>query len=347
MSLKSDSSGLVQRLGVVPGFQALSLFHKRYLFRLVIEYMFGLKSQKQITADGVHRTGIDLTNAIATIKLTGGCTVFKLWLYYVAKTKLSPKESAKTARLWGVARKDIREGSRLPRTFMRELSQLPYEALTLQQYQSLAVEVCKATDTWRDKFTYRKLRFIYQSSGFEQKDISHDLMLHGLRSLGVTYPRLESPLHAVNVAKRAMSNQGKTIIKSATTEKRRRLVRTSQGDFEAVVTPISDIQANTMPCESAAASYKRIEFREAADSILNQFSGKKRQFLELLGGAPSPSFDSFLEQKRRRSVDSENAGIKLARNTHIALIAEFIGVQPVLCHKLLTTIQKRHANPFA
>ena len=345
MSFKSDNKGLVEILGTTPGFQGLSPFHKRHTLRLVIEYFFGLKSQRAITDEALTRFSVDLTEPIARIKLTGNGTTFKLWLFYAAKNKLDNVASVRTARRWGVVKKDIREGMRLPRTFIRQLANLPYDAMTLVQFQSIQAMVCKETEQWRKKFAYRKLRFVYQGNGMEQDDIVHELMVHGLRSLGVTYPRIDSELHAVNIAKRSMHNQGMTIIKAATTEKSRRIVNTN-GGFESVVTTITEVQANTLPCYAATQAFVNLDYKNLEERILGNLSGKKRLFVELLGGRPNLSFDAFLSTRRKSEVNSENATDKLSRSAHIDLIAEFIQVSPVKCNALLDKIKRTYANPF-
>ena len=345
MSFKSDNIGLVEVLGATPGFQGLPVFHKRRILRLVVEYLFGLQSQRAISTEATTKYGVDLTEAIAQIKLTGTCTVFKLWLFYIAKNRLESTSARSIARRWGVTRKDLREGLRLPRTFMRLLGNLPYDAMTLHQFQTLQATVCTTTEQWRKKFAYRKLRFVYQSNGMEQSDIVHELMVHGLRSLGVTYPRLDSELHAINIAKRSMHNQGMTIIKAATTEKSRRIVNT-QGGFEAVVTPITDIQANTLPCNAASQAFVNLDLKDLEQQILGNLSGKKRLFVELLGGRPNLSFDAFLGTRRKRDIHSENAFDKLSRTAHIELIAEFIQVPADRCYRLLDKIKTKYPNPF-
>lgn len=113
-----------------------------------------------------------------------------------------------------------------------------YKMTTPQNLSALVGHVIKEVDDYTSKFVYKKLRFVYQSQGLEPHDIKQDLFSWATYAVLRAYPQYESRLHAVNIAKQVIHNQGINLILSTASEGKQRISSNADGTFGSKVLPL-------------------------------------------------------------------------------------------------------------
>lgn len=116
-----------------------------------------------------------------------------------------------------------------------------YKPATIGQMVNLVGYVNKEVEDFTSKFVYRKLRFIAESNGSEEKDLRNTLLYKATYAIYRQYPRFKSRLHAVNIAKQTIHNTGINMILEATSESRSRLVASKDGTFSSTVLSLDSI----------------------------------------------------------------------------------------------------------
>lgn len=247
----------------------------------------------------------------------------KVWVFYVVKHKLDYKASLKLARKWDVSLRDVRAFGRIHRTVLAHLRKLAkqFNALTLEKLDGNIVSIMNETKTWMGKFVSRKLRFVIQSQGLHRNDIEHELVFKGIQGLLMMYPCVQTYLHATNVVKRVIHNQGINMIHHYTTQKVGRLQVDGAGAFHSKVISLDEAQLNTIVAPETSNDLK-IELGRA----LTKYSGKRRRFIELICGAYCPEFTTFLAETGYKLDTNEELLDKLPSKDYMALALQHLNV---------------------
>ena len=262
----------------------------------------------------------------------------KIWVFYVVKHKLDYKASLKLARQWDVPLCDVRAFGRVNRATLTHLRKLArkFAALTLEKFDSNIVSIINETKTWMGKFVSRKLRFVIQSQGMHRNDIEHELVFKGIQGLLMMYPCVETYLHATNVVKRVIHNQGINMIHHYTTQKVGRLQVDGAGAFHSKVISLDEAQLNTIAAPETSNDLK-IELNRA----LTKYSGKRRRLIELICGAYCPEFTAFLTNTGYKVETNEELLDRLAGKDYIALALKHLNVSIKAGQKFLRELREQ------
>lgn len=258
----------------------------------------------------------------------------KLWLFYVVKNKLDYPTALKLGRQWGVQLVDVRMLPLLTTQTMSYLRRLAkkFPALTLEKFDEAIVAIMRDTKVWLGKFVSKKLRFIVESQGLHRDDIEFELLSKGIQGLMVMYPCVETFLHATNVVKRVMHNQGINLIYHYTTQKAGRLTKDGSGSFHSRVIALQD---GYMKFEIDHDPELRMDFGLA----IHRYEGKRRQFLELLSGVYSAEFTAFLVSNGHKVESNEDLLGRSDVDKYIRLALEYLEVSVESGQKFLCSLR--------
>lgn len=270
----------------------------------------------------------------------------KVWVFYIVKKRLTQHaDRRKLAKQWDVPLRDVNAFARITRPTLQYLQKLArkYAALTLEKLDNQIVQITNDTRTWLGKFVSRKLRFVIQSQGMERHDIEGQLRYKGIQGLLNMYPCVETSLHATNVVKRVMHNQGINMIKHYTTQKNGRLQVDGNGAFQARVISIDNVSKTRAGDDSTEANDLKLD----ANRLLSSYSGKRRRFLELLCGNYCPQFTDWLLDAGYKIETNEELADRLKQKDYSKLALNFLGVEPDAGErflKKLSVIMKPYSN---
>lgn len=229
-----------------PAFGALPAYQKTKWVQMMLSTMFRRLSYKQLVARATSLLGVFDYKAMWRACMSKGYLVknVKCWIYYCVAKKLRGQAADAMAPNFFVKPEDY--GLRLLitsdlRCNLQDLAEKGHPALTIRQFDGLLVSIHKEIREWLGKFVYRKMRFVYQQQGLQDYDLQMEIFAKGINALYLTYPRLSSDLHALNVVKSAAHNYGINIIKSATTNRRSRLLVEKDRTFRSRVISIHDV----------------------------------------------------------------------------------------------------------
>lgn len=309
-----------------------------YLFRGFNYKSFGTRLAKLSgTKPNVRAITDSISKNGSTIKSV------KLWMFYVIKHKLSYKESLALARKWDVSLRDVRAFKNISKptlAYIRKLAR-KYVALTLEKFDVNTVAIINETKVWLGKFVSRKLRFIVQSQGLDRRDLEHELVFKGIQGLMMMYPCVDSYLHATNVVKRVIHNQGINMIHHYTSQKIGRLQVDGAGAFHSKVLSLNDAQLNVI-----VGSEGNNDMRIELSRLLSKYTGKRKRFIELLCGDYSKAFTNFLIQAGYKVETNEELLDKLKTNDYVKLALRYLNVNIKAGHKFLQELRE-HFTPYS
>lgn len=261
----------------------------------------------------------------------------KAWMFYTIK--LQSGRSQLGACEWRVHARDTRALANLDEKTRKYVERLgrKYSALSPSQLEK-AVDFCyRETQTWLGKFVSRKLRFIVQSQGLHRNDIENELLYKGLQGLYTMYPRVECKLHAVNVVKRVMHNQGINMIHHYTSQKIGRLQSDSSGAWHIRVVSIDELQF------ASVAAPEQSDLAVDLSLALYRYTGKRRTFIELLCGAYSERFTAWLGAAGRRVETNEILYERLNTEEYVKLVLRYLNVSFEQGVKFMSELRLRFA----
>lgn len=222
--------------------------------------------------------------------------------------------------------------SKLLRVMKRYKRRFP--AYRLTDFRSLLDTISVEVQVSAAKYTRKKMSFISRATGLGIHDLSTDLVLHGLSAVMQMYPRLISPLHAQNIAKTAIHNEGVNAIHYYTTMGRGTLVRENDGTFSSKKvsydTLIGDGRVQNVGVGSSSTSGfsgnslgEVLEERDVLNDqitgqqLLKKYDGKKGQLLRLMCGEPDAGFTHYLRSRKliKRAADNEDFYVEKAKET--------------------------------
>lgn len=186
---------------------------------------------------------------------------------------------------------------------LRAYAALSYSALR----HSLDTLPRKATSHAKH-FIFTKMRFIINNSHYalDVDDIVNELLDKGVRNLLWAYPKVESSAHALNIIKRAISNNGVNLIHYHTRSNRGVVRRDEYGNFYSNIIPITDateMALDTLVCPTVSNNLDTqvtVEQLVATRQAIRHFKSKrKRTVVAALMGMRSPKFTAWLQHEAR------------------------------------------------
>jgi len=171
--------------------------------------------------------------------------------------------------------------------------------------------------------TYTKLRFISTSSNMEFYDLHMELTCKVLQAYIKKVPTDMTPLHIANYLRSAVNNHTVNIIKSHTTQKRRRMVQGASDGFGGFTYEIPVVSENqlfssfgleNLSYEGMSSTDSRTEEDRVKESdisfdmILRRFgkTKKRRAFIALISMQENAEFTKFLNEQERIEGAQDN-----------------------------------------
>ncbi len=305
-----------------------------YLFRGLNYKAFAARLQKLCVVG--HKPNIRaITEAIAQ----NGSVLrnLKVWIFYVVKNRVDYRKANTLAEQWSIPAQDVLEFSNINRTtlaYLRKLSR-QFKALTLERLDQSVVTIVHDIRDWLGKFVSRKLRFVIQSQGLHRHDVENELLYKGVQGLYAMYPCVQTSLHAKNVVKRVIHNQGINMIHHFTTQKVGRLLRDATGTFSARVIALDGAQL-----ANAVAPNTTSDLALDLARSMRGFKPKQRSFVELLCGAYSKEFTDWLVSVGGYSVDTNEELLdRLKPKRYIDLALRWLGIDAEAGARFLQHLQ--------
>lgn len=314
------------------------------LYNTLIQYIFRSLNYRSFGARLTKLAGGQRPNVKAVVECLSKSGLvmknLKCWVLYSVKNKLGVKDTTMLCKEWGLSPDDaVALTTSLQTKTLVYLKQLcrKYVALTPDTLDKHVIAIKEDIRVWLGKFVSKKLRFVYQSQGLERGMIESELFCRGIQGLYQMYPCVDSYLHAVNVVKRVIHNQGINMIHHYTTEKMGRLVKDDKGLFTARVVGLDEAQLNFIPAPPDITDVG-LDLRR----MQSQYTGKKRTFLELLCGDYNEAFTEHLRNTAYPSLDTnEDLLDKLPTHSYMELILGFLKVSMAQGQQFLVDLRVR------
>jgi hypothetical protein len=296
--------------------------YRSYAARLQKLQQNGTKVDARAITEAIGRNGYLIKN-------------LKLWIFWTVKNRLDVNEAHTVAKQWGILKLDrqaLAQISPQTLTYLKSLCH-KFKALSLENFERHLVNIDEETRVWLGKFVSRKLRFIYESQGLKRTDIEQELRYKGIQGLYMMYPCVQSALHAQNVVKRTIHNNGINMIYKATTMKAGRLVRDASGTFQSRVIALDEAQLS-----SQAAPETRTDYQLDFQRLLERYSGKRLKFIELMSGHYCEWFSHWLIDKGHK-LDNDEVFDKVQTGVYAKLVADYLGVNLKTVAKFIDEIK--------
>ena len=221
-------------------------------------------------------------------------------------------------------------------------------------YDKHLTDVLQQLHGYTNRFIWAKLRFLTMGSETTVDDLFMELQYYALYAIMRQYPKVESKLHLVNIAKRAIHNFGINIIHHNTTRGRAvwdyneegqalNLIKSSYNmmfDSSAYKTQaVSSINGSTE--EPYEDEQDKLNLKLSVLKVVNAQQGKRRRLLELLTGTYDVNFSSYLKGQGLKDNDEffDFLERKDKLDTYIEHISNFLGVSTYKTHVFLNTVR--------
>lgn len=263
-----------------------------------------------------------------------GYVLFSLkpFLFYCYKYAIRKRKAVvKVGRKFGVIGDDLRLVLHLThRTIAEKMSTLrKYTALSYEKLRKYTGLIPRKVDSFAKNEIFKTMRFIFRNQHYalDVEDIKQDLIDKGLRNLLWTYPRIDSLLHAVNVVKRAITNNGINMLYYYTRDQRSVVRRDGEGNFYSNMIPLTtstESVLETIACPTVSNpldTVVTIEQHVSTGQVVNHFKSKKKQAVVIaLMGMNNRKFSNWLMKKAKPTHRMENDDLydTLARRSSMA-----------------------------
>lgn len=304
----------------LPSYKALPKDSREELWSSVMRYVFRVTNASEFAASlrGVNEDYSSKRTRLLLLKNGTILKNLKLFAYASAKYSGVPRQ------LYKINEKDegivlhCLDSDRRFRGSLHKYLRKGFKPLTLQTMNRLVNDVIKEVDHAHvPKFVHKKLRFVIQSTGIEASDLKQDLYSWGAYSIYKAYPQIESFLHAVNIAKRAIHNRGINIIMENTSQSRLRYIKNDDGTFgskhvplHAMLTPtgtdevltqcnhmIVDLRGNSAQGKSINNVQEDSDLKIAIQQVYSgTHSSTLKHLMKLWSGQYDKDFSEYLEQ---------------------------------------------------
>ena len=176
----------------------------------------------------------------------------------------------------------------------------------------------KPISDWMGKFISKKLRFLVMSYGVSVSDLREEMLYAGILAIYKTYPHFESPLHAINIAKRSMHNAAFRLVSYHTKACRNALYQEPDGQFQSKLVPwdalSNDLRTNDLERREAE------ETRQSIRQLLGQVEPKHKRFLDLALGTADKEFSVYL------GIDNDDAVHSMPYKRYLTAVSKFLGL---------------------
>lgn len=355
---------------VDPAFAALPKYMKMKWTQMILSTIFRRLSYKQLLARAKKTLGAAVdARTMWKAAIQNGYLVknVKAWLFWCAKQRLRGAAADKAGAAFKVKPEDYCLRLMMTNDCARHLQKLAerYPALTIERIDARVTEIFNDMREWLAKFVHKKMRFVYQQQGLEAHDMSMEVFAKGLHGLYLTYPVIESYLHAVNIVKSAAHNYGINIIMQQTHECRARIIKSSDNTFVTRVVALDDGVAqeidNTIHEDATGHAEMRHDLERLfngyaiqgcssisfqwllyeSEALCTPFMSKKQRFLALLMGYEDWEFNQWLNSVHRiKSTGSEYLD-KTEVPRFVKLVCQFLGVPEEKGHHFMARLQSR------
>lgn len=303
--------------------QVLSLFNssvRSEVYNAILMYLFrGITSVELTRVMRKYVPKIDTRTTLRTITSSGEITL-----------------DLKAKVLYSVANNKPMKRNLAPATIAHIQKLLEkYHPLTRKEFLEQISFASNRTNRWLKRKVYEKLRFIANSQNLSLSDLESDLRLMGVRALMLSYPCIDSSLHAANLMQRTMANQLVNLIKRFTTVKRARIIKDEDGEYTSLTVTLDEAKLNTKA--AAEVSDLTLEVRK----LVNSLKGKRKTLIELLCGAYSKPFTAWLQERRFRIETNEELLDKLPTSEYISLISEYLHLAKAKAFAFIESIKER------
>lgn len=311
------------------------------LYNLVVMYLFRGVNYRAFGARLTKLSGGQKPNvkAITETLTQNGKVVrcLKVWMFFVVKNKCDAHRSAVLAEQWSVVAEELSwfcNASRATLTYLKKLAR-QFKALTLEKLDAGIVRIVNETESWLGKFVNRKLRFVIQSQGLHRHDIENELLYKGIQGLYVMYPCVQSALHAQNVVKRVIHNQGINMIHHYTTQKIGRLLRDANGAFSARVVALDSLSMRGVAAPDSCSDLS-IDINRKMSNLLP----KQQSLLSLLCGAYSTEFTDWLVSVGGYKIETNEELLdRLQPARYIELALRWLNVKPATGRRFMESLR--------
>lgn len=187
--------------------------------------------------------------------------------------------------------------------------------------------------------TYNKLRFLVRANNSTLQDYHSELSIKLVQSYYAAVPISMSEAHLVNYLKKVAHNHAVNLIKSATTQKRGRIV-SSQDSAGVRKFDMLCLSQNQMSLTETGElqdvdgidedSVKQFEVRFALVEVLDNLkpTGRKRRLLSLLLGEEDKEFSTWLKTRGLCRPNEDNVDVQhaICPQEYTRLASEFLNV---------------------
>lgn len=223
----------------------------------------------------------------------------KLYAYACHCARLDG-EALPKPRAYGVTNRDavLLRGLNL-----KHLNKTKYRPFTLEEFDATVDAMVSSSEIKNNigKFISKKMSFLLKSYDEKRDDIEAHLKEMAIIAVYKEYPCYESYLHFINIAKAQIHNKGQTFITSRTAKSRQRLIKNSDGSFDATHVPIESLNDIEAPPSYGQEVRERIK---ALSQIEHKLPDKTRQFLMCAAGQYHEGFSLYLTISNEEAVDA-------------------------------------------
>lgn len=201
---------------------------------------------------------------------------------------------------------------------------------------------------------YTKLRFISVSSNMEFYDLQMDLMCKAIQTFIKLVPTEQPEAYILNYIRRALANHTTNIIKSHTTQKRKRMVQGAADGFGGHTYEIPVLSENQLmktfgienlnyeAMQDVGVNGEEASRREDElnfESVLRRFgkTRKRRAFIKLVAGVESPQFTEYLISQQLINEEQDNVDFndKVKADKYIDTVCSFLSIRRWKADKFL------------
>lgn len=208
----------------------------------------------------------------------------------------------------------------------------PFECWSLATFNANTTRMLQSQElkNYIGKFVTKKMSFLIKSYGETRHDLETQLRETALLAWYKQYPRFDSELHAINVAKAAIHNDGHTMITSLSSKSRQRLTRNADGSFEALMVDINVLADVAAPPQYGALLQDHLQ---ALEAVQHRLSDRAQSFLLCASGQYDEELSAFLK------CDNTEAAEKWPYPRYMAQLQKFFDVTPEKVDRLFKAIR--------
>lgn len=254
----------------------------------------------------------------------------KLYAYACHCARLKG-ESLPTPRSYGVVAED---SLLLKRLNLKHLDPKVYRPFTLAEFDATVNAMIISSEIRNNvgKFVSKKMAFLMKSYGEDRKDIESYLKEMAIIAVYKQYPRYMSYLHFINVAKAQIHNKGQSFITSSTSKSRQRLVRNTDGSFDAAHVALDTLNDLEAPVAYGTEVRERLQALATIEHVLPE---RTKEFLMCAAGQYHAGFSTYLKCSNEDAVDN------MAYQKYLAHLQSYFNVTPESTERLFTNIRKK------